>query len=107
MDLFGSSRPHLESHIFALNPDNPPLSRSMRAIKTFFLHGSRQLLGRNAALGLDVPNSDPAVKEILIAMNGKENFIIEDLDDYHLVTSRLMSIAFDAKLGSRVGEEHL
>ncbi|KAF7377650.1 RNA polymerase II transcription factor B subunit 5 [Mycena sanguinolenta] len=28
---------------------------------------------------------DPAVKEILIAMNERENFIIEDLDDYHLV----------------------
>ncbi|KAJ7773496.1 hypothetical protein B0H14DRAFT_2401982, partial [Mycena olivaceomarginata] len=30
-------------------------------------------------------DSDPAVKEILIAMNEKSNFIIEDLDDYHLV----------------------
>ncbi|KAJ7472308.1 TFIIH subunit TTDA/Tfb5 [Mycena galericulata] len=28
---------------------------------------------------------DPAVKEILISMNEKESFIIEDLDDYHLV----------------------
>ncbi|KAK7016931.1 RNA polymerase II transcription factor B subunit 5 [Favolaschia claudopus] len=28
---------------------------------------------------------DPAVKEILIAMNEKDNFIIEDLDDWHLV----------------------
>ncbi|KAJ7768291.1 hypothetical protein B0H16DRAFT_1716310 [Mycena metata] len=29
--------------------------------------------------------SDPAVKEILISMNEKMSFIIEDLDDYHLV----------------------
>jgi len=28
---------------------------------------------------------DPAVKEILIALNEKESFIIEDLDDCHLV----------------------
>ncbi|KAK7064641.1 RNA polymerase II transcription factor B subunit 5 [Favolaschia claudopus] len=28
---------------------------------------------------------DPAVKEILIAMNERDNFIIEDLDDWHLV----------------------
>jgi TFIIH basal transcription factor complex TTD-A subunit len=32
-----------------------------------------------------VLDSDPAVKEILISMNEKDNFIIEDLDDYHLV----------------------
>ncbi|KAJ7088606.1 hypothetical protein C8R44DRAFT_892671 [Mycena epipterygia] len=30
-------------------------------------------------------HSDPAVKEILISMNEKDSFIIEDLDDYHLV----------------------
>ncbi|KAF8201157.1 hypothetical protein K438DRAFT_1581968 [Mycena galopus ATCC 62051] len=30
-------------------------------------------------------DSDPAVKEILISMNEKDNFIIEDLDDYHLL----------------------
>ncbi|KNZ75879.1 hypothetical protein J132_00892 [Termitomyces sp. J132] len=29
--------------------------------------------------------SDPAVKQILLTMNEKESFIIEDLDDYHLV----------------------
>ncbi|KAM6490135.1 hypothetical protein JOM56_014454 [Amanita muscaria] len=29
--------------------------------------------------------SDPAVKQILLSMNEKQNFIIEDLDDYHLV----------------------
>lgn len=29
--------------------------------------------------------SDPAVKQILLAMNEKESFIIEDLDDHHLV----------------------
>ncbi|KAF9465914.1 hypothetical protein BDZ94DRAFT_1159132, partial [Collybia nuda] len=28
---------------------------------------------------------DPAVKQILLAMNERESFIIEDLDDYHLV----------------------
>ncbi|KIL64941.1 hypothetical protein M378DRAFT_162506 [Amanita muscaria Koide BX008] len=28
---------------------------------------------------------DPAVKQILLSMNEKQNFIIEDLDDYHLV----------------------
>ncbi|KAG5722827.1 hypothetical protein E4T56_gene20160, partial [Termitomyces sp. T112] len=28
---------------------------------------------------------DPAVKQILLTMNEKESFIIEDLDDYHLV----------------------
>ncbi|KAF7369072.1 DNA-directed RNA polymerase subunit [Mycena venus] len=37
---------------------------------------------RPTRLALD---SDPAVKEILIAMNERDNFIIEDLDDYHLV----------------------
>jgi TFIIH basal transcription factor complex TTD-A subunit len=29
--------------------------------------------------------SDPAVKQILLLMNEKESFIIEDLDEYHLV----------------------
>ncbi|PPQ96759.1 hypothetical protein CVT26_010214 [Gymnopilus dilepis] len=29
--------------------------------------------------------SDPAVKQILLLMNEKESFIIEDLDDHHLV----------------------
>ncbi|KAI9057712.1 nucleotide excision repair TFIIH subunit [Trametes sanguinea] len=28
---------------------------------------------------------DSAVKQILLALNEKENFIIEDLDDYHVV----------------------
>ncbi|KDQ23303.1 hypothetical protein PLEOSDRAFT_1027132, partial [Pleurotus ostreatus PC15] len=28
---------------------------------------------------------DPAVKQILLAMNEKQSFIIEELDDYHLV----------------------
>jgi len=28
---------------------------------------------------------DPAVKQILLTMNEKQTFIIEDLDDYHLV----------------------
>ncbi|KAJ2933108.1 hypothetical protein H1R20_g3568, partial [Candolleomyces eurysporus] len=28
---------------------------------------------------------DPAVKQILLAMNEKQSFIIEDLDDYHVV----------------------
>ena len=30
-------------------------------------------------------NSDPAVKQILLTMNEKQHFIIEDLDDHHLV----------------------
>ena len=30
-------------------------------------------------------HSDPAVKQILLLMNEKESFIIEDLDEYHLV----------------------
>jgi TFIIH basal transcription factor complex TTD-A subunit len=30
-------------------------------------------------------DSDPAVKQILLTMNEKQTFIIEDLDDYHLV----------------------
>jgi len=29
--------------------------------------------------------SDPAVKQILLLLNEKESFIIEDLDDHHLV----------------------
>ena len=29
--------------------------------------------------------SDSAVKQILLAMNEKESFIIEDLDDFHVV----------------------
>ena len=29
--------------------------------------------------------SDAAVKQILLSMNEKSNFIIEDLDDFHLV----------------------
>jgi len=28
---------------------------------------------------------DPAVKQILLMMNEKKSFIIEDLDDHHLV----------------------
>ncbi|KAF8347539.1 TFIIH subunit TTDA/Tfb5 [Amanita rubescens] len=28
---------------------------------------------------------DPAVKQILMTMNEKQSFVIEDLDDYHLV----------------------
>ncbi|KZP18527.1 nucleotide excision repair, TFIIH, subunit [Athelia psychrophila] len=28
---------------------------------------------------------DPAVKQILLVMNEKQPFIIEDLDDYHLI----------------------
>ncbi|KJA21777.1 hypothetical protein HYPSUDRAFT_139949, partial [Hypholoma sublateritium FD-334 SS-4] len=28
---------------------------------------------------------DPAVKQILLMMNEKDSFIIEDLDDHHLV----------------------
>ncbi|KAJ2912743.1 hypothetical protein MD484_g7679, partial [Candolleomyces efflorescens] len=28
---------------------------------------------------------DPAVKQILLAMDEKQKFIIEDLDDYHIV----------------------
>ncbi|KAF8234538.1 hypothetical protein L208DRAFT_1261342, partial [Tricholoma matsutake] len=28
---------------------------------------------------------DPAVKQILLTMNEKQSFVIEDLDDYHLV----------------------
>ncbi|TFK37122.1 TFIIH subunit TTDA/Tfb5 [Crucibulum laeve] len=28
---------------------------------------------------------DPAVKQILLSMNEKHSFIIEDLDDHHLV----------------------
>jgi TFIIH basal transcription factor complex TTD-A subunit len=31
------------------------------------------------------PSSDSAVKQILLTMNEKESFIIEDLDDFHLV----------------------
>jgi len=30
-------------------------------------------------------DSDPAVKQILLVMNEKQCFIIEDLDDHHLV----------------------
>jgi TFIIH basal transcription factor complex TTD-A subunit len=30
-------------------------------------------------------DSDPAVKQILLTMNERQTFIIEDLDDYHLV----------------------
>ena len=32
-----------------------------------------------------LPFSDAAVKQILLSMNEKSNFIIEDLDDFHLV----------------------
>ena len=31
------------------------------------------------------PCSDPAVKQILLMMNEKKSFIIEDLDSHHLV----------------------
>ena len=34
---------------------------------------------------LDYQRSDPAVKQILLTMNERQSFIIEDLDDYHLV----------------------
>ena len=33
----------------------------------------------------DSSNSDSAVKQILLTMNEKQSFIIEDLDDFHLV----------------------
>ena len=33
----------------------------------------------------DSSSSDSAVKQILLTMNEKQSFIIEDLDDYHLV----------------------
>lgn len=32
-----------------------------------------------------MPRSDSAVKQILLTMNEKESFIIEDLDDHHVV----------------------
>ena len=31
------------------------------------------------------PHSDSAVKQILLSMNEKQSFIIEDLDDFHVV----------------------
>ena len=31
------------------------------------------------------PRSDSAVKQILLSMNEKQSFIIEDLDDFHVV----------------------
>lgn len=33
----------------------------------------------------DGPRSDSAVKQILLTMNEKQSFIIEDLDDHHVV----------------------
>jgi TFIIH basal transcription factor complex TTD-A subunit len=33
----------------------------------------------------DIMFSDSAVKQILLTMNEKQSFIIEDLDDHHLV----------------------
>ena len=35
--------------------------------------------------GLSLRVSDSAVKQILLTMNEKDPFIIEDLDEYHLV----------------------
>ncbi|EDR10191.1 uncharacterized protein LACBIDRAFT_318336 [Laccaria bicolor S238N-H82] len=43
------------------------------------LHGQLRLLS------LKNNSSDPAVKQILLSMNEKSSFIIEDLDDHHLV----------------------
>jgi len=49
----------------------------------FFSPGT---LGLSPSRGLAHNNhSDPAVKQILLLMNEKESFIIEDLDEYHLV----------------------
>ena len=36
-------------------------------------------------MSLQNNSSDPAVKQILLSMNEKSSFIIEDLDDHHLV----------------------
>lgn len=40
---------------------------------------------RNIDQSLAFRYSDSAVKQILLTMNEKEPFVIEDLDDYHLV----------------------
>lgn len=52
--------------------------------KAFFSHGGCQSgLGWILAHGHGV--SDSAVKQILLSMNEKDPFIIEDLDEYHLI----------------------
>lgn len=43
------------------------------------------LLGGMRAIKGVLLTCDSAVKQILLAMNEKDPFIIEDLDDYHLV----------------------
>ena len=42
-------------------------------------------MGMQHARLFSPPHSDPAVKQILLVMNEKEPFIIDDLDDFHLV----------------------
>ena len=44
-----------------------------------------RLYGQLRLLSHQNNSSDPAVKQILLSMNEKSSFIIEDLDDHHLV----------------------
>lgn len=50
-----------------------------------FSHGEHTRNSRYRVPLMPLLTSDSAVKQILLTMNEKEPFIIEDLDDYHLV----------------------
>jgi TFIIH basal transcription factor complex TTD-A subunit len=51
--------------------------------------------------------SDPAVKQILLVMNDKDPFIIEDLDDFHLVIKADEEYRVRSELEAEVCPFHL
>jgi TFIIH basal transcription factor complex TTD-A subunit len=71
MDLQASSslkaKRDMVDHVYDVRTCPPAACSAMRAVKGILF------------------TCDPAVKQILLAMNERQNFIIEDLDDYHLV----------------------
>ena len=45
----------------------------------------KSLLGELNAAFVCQRSSDSAVKQILLTMNERDNFIVEDLDDFHVI----------------------
>jgi len=52
-------------------------------------------------------DSDPAVKQILLVMNDKQSFIIEDLDDHHLVIKTDEEYRVRQELEVEVNSHHI
>jgi TFIIH basal transcription factor complex TTD-A subunit len=65
----------------------PPLTRTQvsfslgKSLRAYFKIASRRL-----STAFAFPHSsDSAVKQILLTMNERDNFIVEDLDDFHII----------------------